>query len=365
MGASVSPDGSDSLPRILPAPQRVQRRGKDLERFLNLWRLAVVAGLTLTLLIARVLGTLRPELEFSLWGLGFILFAALGFQLYLAWFPWDERYGLWVVGADLCIVNGALLTYLMMGRPLAATNSQTAFLAYFMIVAFAALRSDARVARVLALVVPLSYALVVFLAVSWRQVQLLPPDPVFGMFRWEVQVMRLFMLSVVTWITQYDAALGATDRAEALRDPLTGVYNRRFLLDFLARELPRARRRRQPLSVLLLDLDGFKLFNDTYGHLAGDQMLATVANSLASAVRGGDVVARYGGDEFVVVLPNTAGDAARRVGRDLTMAVPSNVRLSVGVGCLGDRAETAQELLATADQALMRAKQIGGGLVIA
>jgi diguanylate cyclase (GGDEF)-like protein len=359
-------NSSDSLPRLLPVPQRVQRRGKDLERFLNLWRLGLLASLTVTLLTNQLLlGNSTFEQDTSLLALGTILLCALLFQLYLAWFPWDDRLGVWVVGVDLAGVTSLLLLYVLMGRSIAATNSQSTFLAYFIVIALAGLRSDARVARGLAVAVPLSYALVVFLAVSWRQVNLNPADPIYGSFKWEIQVMRLLFLSIVTWITQFDAALGATDRAEALRDPLTGVYNRRFLEEFLYRELPRARRRQQPLSVLLVDLDGFKQYNDTHGHLAGDRILVAVASSLAAAVRAGDIVARYGGDEFVVILPNTPGEAARRVARELVRVVPPQVSLSAGVGCLGADVEGAEDLLAAADAALFRAKQSGGGVVVA
>lgn len=357
---------SDSLPRLLPVQQRVQRRGKDLERFLNLWRLGLVASLTITLLVSQLVGgSTTPEQEASLLALGAILLVALGFQLYLAWFPWDDRFGLWVVSVDLGVVASVLLLFVALGRSIAATNSQTAFLGYFLVVALAGLRSDPRVARGLSVAVPLSYAMVVYLAVAWQQVNFGPPDPIYGSFRWDVQVMRLLFLTVVTWMTQFDAALGATDRAEALRDPLTGVYNRRFLEEFLGRELPRARRREQPLSVLLVDLDGFKQFNDTHGHLAGDKILVAVASSLAAAVRAGDIVARYGGDEFVVVLPNTPGESARRVARELVRVVPPQVTLSAGVGCLGADVEGAEELLAAADAALFRAKEIGGGVVVA
>jgi diguanylate cyclase (GGDEF)-like protein len=189
-----------------------------------------------------------------------------------------------------------------------------------------------------------------------------PPDPVYGSFRWDAQLARIAILAVVTFIINYDVGLGASDRTEARTDPLTGAYNRRFLEEFLTREMARSRRSLQPLSVLMLDLDGFKAFNDEHGHLAGDEMLAAVAQSLRNAVRTSDVVARYGGDEFVVVLPNTPGEAARRVARELRRVVPPPVRLSVGIGCIGDGLQSPGQLFAVADAALMRAKQAGGGV---
>ncbi len=114
----------------------------------------------------------------------------------------------------------------------------------------------------------------------------------------------------------------------------------------------------------MVDLDGFKAFNDKFGHLEGDRMLAAVAASLRNAVRTTDVVARYGGDEFLVVLPNTPGEAARRVARELARTVPPPVTLSVGIGCMREGVQTPAQLFAIADAALMRAKQSGGGVSV-
>jgi diguanylate cyclase (GGDEF)-like protein len=171
------------------------------------------------------------------------------------------------------------------------------------------------------------------------------------------------MLIAATWMVQVETRLGVRDRRQASLDPLTGVFNRRYLEDVLARELPRTRRRQHPLSLLILDLDGFKRYNDTYGHLAGDRLLAEVASSLAGAMRAGDVIARYGGDEFVIVLPHTPGETARRVAKELMSVIPSSVTLSVGVGCVGSGIDTVEQLVAAADSALRRAKSAGTGIV--
>jgi diguanylate cyclase (GGDEF)-like protein len=357
---------SDSSPRLFPVRQRIVRRGRDLERFLNLWRLALTSGMTLTLLSAWLItGHLSNDERWGLAGLGVILMAALAFQLYLAWFPWREERGIWVVTADAAIISGALILYVMLDRAIVATNSQIVFSGYFLVVALAAVRSDPRVARAVTWAIPSSYALVVFLAVAWREVHFAPSDPDYGTFRWVVQVSRLLLLAAVTWVTHLDAALGATDRTEARHDPLTGLYNRRFLEEVLGRELVRAQRQGMHLSVLLLDLDGFKAYNDAHGHLVGDRVLEKVAAGLAAAVRPGDVLFRFGGDEFVVVLPNTSGEMARRQARELMRAVPPEVGLSAGVGCVGAGITTVAELLQAADAALIRAKQSGGGVVAA
>ena len=92
-------------------------------------------------------------------------------------------------------------------------------------------------------------------------------------------------------------------RSQAVRDPLTGLYNRRYMQEFLDRELHSARRKQRPLAVMMLDLDHFKRYNDNFGHSAGDQALAAVGETLLRWVRAEDVACRYGGEEFTLILP--------------------------------------------------------------
>lgn len=353
---------SDSSPRLLPVSRRVQRRGKDLERFLNLWRMALLGSLAVTMLVGGLGGSpAQPEDALALGFLGLFLLGGLALQLYLAWAPWDPHVSLSVVAFDFAGVTAFLLGCIVVNRAIVATNSQPFFFYYFFIVIAARLRGDPLVSRIVTGSVPAAYAFVVFMAVAWRHVEMAPhPDPILGSFRWELQVARVITLAVITVIVNYDVGLVASDRAEARTDPLTGVHNRRFLEEFVGREMTRSRRGRHPLSVLMVDLDGFKAFNDSFGHLEGDRMLAAVAASLSNAVRTTDIVARYGGDEFLIVLPNTPGEAARRVARELARTVPPPVTLSVGIGCMGEGVQSPAQLFAIADAALMRAKQSGG-----
>lgn len=149
-------------------------------------------------------------------------------------------------------------------------------------------------------------------------------------------------------------------------DPLTQLPNRRALDDRLADEVARAARYPAPLSVLMLDVDHFKGFNDTFGHPAGDEVLKKVANILRSCVRETDLIARYGGEEFVVVLPNTATDEAGVVAERCRGAVAGaewphrGVTVSVGAATAeAGKVPGAGVLLQAADQALYRAKQSG------
>jgi diguanylate cyclase (GGDEF)-like protein len=156
-------------------------------------------------------------------------------------------------------------------------------------------------------------------------------------------------------------------------DPLTGVANRRNLDELLDNEWQRATQERSPLSVVLIDVDCFKLFNDTYGHQAGDECLRKVAGALQSSLRrSSEVVARYGGEEFAVILPDTTADSAFALGEKLCAAVEALqiphsksgagdvVTISGGVACrVPDPGEEAAALIAHADKALYAAKDGG------
>jgi two-component system cell cycle response regulator len=166
-------------------------------------------------------------------------------------------------------------------------------------------------------------------------------------------------------------------RLEALArtDPLTQLLNRRALLTQLGTEVERVRRYNAPLSILMIDVDEFKEVNDTYGHLAGDQVLVEVALILARTARSVDAVARYGGDEFVIAVPETSEAGAIAFAerlRDKIQAHPfeigkgNPIRLTVSIGVADfpePKVETAEDLLDCADRALYRAKAGGRNLV--
>jgi diguanylate cyclase (GGDEF)-like protein len=161
-------------------------------------------------------------------------------------------------------------------------------------------------------------------------------------------------------------------RAEALSvtDDLTHLYNSRYLNQVLRRETKRASRSGRPLSLLFIDLDGFKSINDRHGHLAGSRALVEAAAVIRGSARETDVVARFGGDEFALVLPDTGGDGAYAVGERIRERIAAHCFLagdgleihltaSVGVATLPDAAASAEELVQAADMAMYRVKDSG------
>ena len=162
----------------------------------------------------------------------------------------------------------------------------------------------------------------------------------------------------------------------ATTDSLTGVYNRRTFKELSEPLLSRARRTRQPVSLLLLDIDHFKRVNDTHGHLAGDEILARFATLVRKCLRKEDLLARFGGEEFVVLLPGAAQQAglglAERIREEVEEAVlhidGKEVRVTVSIGVAAENAERIPSLdllLGRADEALYRAKSAGRNRVVA
>lgn len=158
-------------------------------------------------------------------------------------------------------------------------------------------------------------------------------------------------------------------------DDLTALYNARFMSLYLERELKRCRRTRSPLSLLFMDLDGFKAINDTHGHLAGSRTLVEVGAVLEKTVRDADVLIRYGGDEFVILFPETPLSGGLIIAERLRVVIgatkflesqqiEARVSASIGLAAYPETAEDVRGLIASADRAMYEAKALGKNRVV-
>ena len=188
---------------------------------------------------------------------------------------------------------------------------------------------------------------------------------------------RLDMIQQLAAIFADQVALAVTNlrlretlRQQSIHDPLTGLHNRRYLQEVMQRELARTARKKSMLAVIILDVDHFKHFNDTHGHEAGDAVLRNLAQLIERQIRGSDIACRYGGEEFILVLPEASLSIARQrcellreaaLGMRLTLngQTLGPVSISLGLALFPQHGNTPEQLIQAADVALYRAKQAG------
>ena len=208
----------------------------------------------------------------------------------------------------------------------------------------------------------------------------LPPDHVIGILNLNRQRCDSFSQQEITRLSHLanhvalvidKTLLFHHTKLLSITDPLTGVYNRRYFDERYSREVTRAIRYNRALSILMIDIDHFKKYNDTLGHLMGDVALKRVASTLENKLRRADILARYGGEEFVVMLPEIQRDNAYIVAEKLRAAIenekfegqeklPSkNVTVSIGIATMPEDTQLTEELVKLADVALYSAKEAG------
>ncbi len=158
-------------------------------------------------------------------------------------------------------------------------------------------------------------------------------------------------------------------REQAIRDPLTGLFNRRYMNESMGREIMRAERENEQLSFIISDIDHFKMINDTYGHQVGDKFLVEVASLIKNNTRGSDIACRYGGEEFLLVLPDAAMASAAKCAEEIRKKCAKiivyhegkelKLTASFGVATYPEHGKKAEEIILKADKAMYKSKQDG------
>ncbi|MBK5099350.1 MAG: GGDEF domain-containing protein, partial [Gemmatimonadetes bacterium] len=260
------------------------------------------------------------------------------------------------------IVSVTLGVFLLVGRTDMALMNPVAFPVYFLALAATSMRLDHRACAVAGGLAVLQYGMIVVIGAAAG-----------GLTELEIgtQGVRLVLLGTMGMLGTLVNLRMQKPHVLSANDGLTGLLNRRAFEDRWNGEVARVRRHGRPISIAAIDIDYFKQFNDTYGHAAGDTALRSVARVIQNRVRGGDFVARLGGEEFVVALPETNSSAALTVAEGLRRAVaenpiaipgsrtPANVTISIGVASWPEHGEEVTRLLDRADDYLYEAKLAG------
>jgi diguanylate cyclase (GGDEF)-like protein len=190
------------------------------------------------------------------------------------------------------------------------------------------------------------------------------------------QIQHGLLLANLTGLVLQNARLREALREQSIRDPLTGLFNRRYMEESLQQEISRVIRQLHPVSIIMLDIDHFKNFNDTFGHASGDMLLREFGKLLQSHVRAEDIACRYGGEEFILIMPHVTLEVALERAERLRQAafeihihdggqVYRNVTISLGAAVFPQHGKTIETVLKAADDALYRAKRAGRNRVMA
>ena len=279
---------------------------------------------------------------------------------------------------DATLVSGALALFLILNEPHTAVNSKVVFEGYFLAIGATSLRYDKRVCITAGLLAVGEYlAIVYYAATHWDlNSPIYSPYP-YGLFSWSAQISRLIIMLLAAAIS-----LSLVSRSQKLlqlatSDSLTALFNRGYVDDRLAIELGRARRYGKLLTIAVIDADHFKALNDAHGHPVGDLVLQKIGAILRESCRQSDTVGRYGGEEFVVLLPETDIETAQRKVeylRDLVARTPIElgatgervqITISAGLASFPQDGQEAAELFALADERMFQAKREGRNRVVA
>jgi two-component system cell cycle response regulator len=279
---------------------------------------------------------------------------------------------------DVTLVSSGLAMFLFMNEPHTAVNSKVVFEGYFLAIGGTSLRYDKRVCISAGLLAFAEYLGIIFFTVNhWDLNSPIYAPYAYGMFSWSAQVSRLIIMQTASALSLCLVFRSQKLLQLATSDPLTGLFNRGYVDDRFALELSRARRYGKLLTIAVIDADRFKLLNDTHGHPAGDIVLRRISTILRDSIRQSDTVGRYGGEEFVIILPETDIEAAHRKLESLRELVASTpialaargqkiqITISAGLASFPQDGEDAAELFALADDRMFQAKKEGRNRVVA
>jgi len=321
----------------------------------------------------------EPEVPVHVWGFAVATLAALA-AVAVAWFlrvrPWHPAVGFISGILDVSLVTTALVSFALVSSPLDALNSKITFEMYFLAIAATSLRYDPRVCLAIGTLAVAEYATLWLALAAWYDLR----DPALitdsGPYVALDQVTRLILLSASVLLATTLVRRAQRLQHTSTHDRLTGLYNRLHFDRALEAEIARAMRYDRPLALALLDVDHFKAINDAHGHATGDRVLRLLGARLTNSLRRTDVVARHGGEEFVVLMiETTTAQATERI-EQLRRAIAAEstevdgltvaVGFSAGVAGMRGRDDRlgAATLLDRADARLLTAKREGRGRTI-
>ena len=349
--------------------------GGEGERQVAVVRMVVVALLLITPVYRLVLNPSSPEVFWGFVVTALAMVFALAVWLYLRVRPYRPWIGFTTSTFDGSLVTLALVLFVIVGSPLDGVNDKITYEVYFLVLMAMSLRQDRRICLLIGGLVVLQYgALVLYVARNFDVVALYHKNAYNGAFDAADQWTRIILMSGATFISYAYVVRSQTLVNRAIRDPMTGLLNRGYFDTLFDYEIERARRYAERFAVVVLDADHFKKINDRYGHAAGDAVLKVLAKTLAANLRESDVIVRFGGEEFVLLLHDT--DAAEAVSKahtlrqaveKLVVGAPDHAiqfTLSAGVAVYPDDGTIAHVLLSRADQRLLQAKAEGRNRVV-
>ena len=356
-----------------PGPQLAEaaRRGEVFLGRLRLLLVGIVFVIPLTAYLSRPV--LQNRVGLIAAGAGIVLSLALAFIAQRGWLPGAIAYVSSLM--DVTLVSSVLAAFVVLGMPAIAVNSRIIYPIYFLAIMATCLRYDPRLSLIVGAVAMVEYGFVVLFARA-RWVDEAGFPPAYGTFDASDQTARVILLAIATAFSTLFVIRARQLLVLSTRDLLTGLSNRGFFDDRLEEEIERAKRIYRPVTLAMLDLDRFKEFNDSRGHRSGDLLLKSVAQALRDSFRSADTVARYGGDEFAIIVADSGADEVAQRLHEFRKAVEKiaahhaeagggpAVTASIGLASWPRDGQTAEDVLIRADRRLYEVKRTGGNDVI-